>query len=183
MRAAVSPGGGRSGDGSDKPGCNRGLVSVWLCLLSACWTAASPAAAASNKVRVTSLSDVDFGNVANVSADAVQSQSMCLFSDTVTSGYNVMASGSGVGGAFEIASGSQRMAYEVQWNGSPNRTSGSQLLPNVPLIGQTSGATQQTCNNGPATSASLIILLRSAVLSQAMAGSYSGTLTLLVGPE
>jgi hypothetical protein len=156
---------------------------VWICLLSACWSAASPAVAASNKVRITGLSDVNFGNVSNLSADAVQSQSMCLFSDTVTSGYNVTASGSGLGGAFELASGSQRMAYEVQWNGSANRTSGSQLLPNVPLIGQTSAATQQTCNNGPATNASLIILLRSAALSQAMAGSYSGTLTLLVGPE
>jgi hypothetical protein len=156
---------------------------VWICLLSACWSAASPAVAASNKVRITGLSDVNFGNVSNLSADAVQSQSMCLFSDTVTSGYNVTASGSGLGGAFELASGSQRMAYEVQWNGSANRTSGSQLFPNVPLIGQTSAATQQTCNNGPATNASLIILLRSAALSQAMAGSYSGTLTLLVGPE
>src|SRR5689334_1888165 len=174
MRAAVSPGGGRSGDGMKQPGRCRGRVSVWLCFLGAFGVVSSPAVAASNKVRITGLSDVNFGSVSNLSTDAIQSQSMCLFSDTVTTGYNVTAAGSGLGGAFELASGSQRMAYEVQWNGLANRTSGSQLLPNVPLIGQTSAATQQTCNNGPATSASLVILLRSAALSQAMAGTYSG---------
>jgi hypothetical protein len=46
-----------------------------------------------------------------------------------------------------------------------------------------STASHQTCSTGPASSASLIILLRSAALSSARAGSYNGTLTLVVGPE
>jgi hypothetical protein len=58
-----------------------------------------------------------------------------------------------------------------------------QLSPNVPLTGQTSAASHQVCSNGPATSASLIVLLRSAGLSSVTAGTYSGTLTLLVGAE
>jgi hypothetical protein len=58
-----------------------------------------------------------------------------------------------------------------------------QLSPNVPLTGQTSTATQQTCNSGPATSASLIVVLRSTALSSATAGTYNGAVTLLVGPE
>ena len=53
----------------------------------------------------------------------------------------------------------------------------------IALTGQVSGATHQTCNNGPASSASLIILLRSNVLSSAIAGAYNGTLTLVVGAE
>jgi hypothetical protein len=144
---------------------------------------ASPALAASNKVRITDLSDVNFGVIANLGVDATRSQSVCLFADTNSNGYNITASGTGPGGAFVLASGPRTMSYEVQWSDSSGQGSGNQLASNVPLTGQVSGATHQTCNNGPATSASLIILLRSNVLSSATAGSYNGTLTLVVGPE
>jgi hypothetical protein len=46
-----------------------------------------------------------------------------------------------------------------------------------------SQAKQQTCNSGPATSASLIVIIRSAALTSADAGFYSGDLTLVIGPE
>lgn len=144
---------------------------------------ASPALAASNKVRITDLSDVNFGIVANLAVDAIRNQSVCLYADTSTNGYNITASGTGPGGAFELSSGPRTMSYEVQWSSSSGQGSGTQLASNVPLTGQVSGAIHQTCNNGPATSASLIILLRSTDLSSATAGAYYGTLTLVVGPE
>ena len=144
---------------------------------------ASPALAASNKVRITDLSDVDFGIIANLGVDAIRSQSVCLYADTNSNGYNVTASGTGPGGAFVLSSGPRTMTYEVQWSNSSGQGSGTQLASNVPLTGQVSGATHQTCSNGPATTASLIILLRSNVLSSATAGAYNGTLTLVVGAE
>jgi hypothetical protein len=144
---------------------------------------ASPALAASNKVRITDLSDVDFGIIANLGVDAIRSQSVCLYADTNSNGYNVTASGTGPGGAFVLSSGPRTMTYEVQWSNSSGQGSGTQLASNVPLTGQVSGATHQTCSSGPATSASLIILLRSNVLSSATAGTYNGTLTLVVGAE
>jgi len=144
---------------------------------------AAPADAASNKVRITSLSDVAFGTVANLSSDAVQSQSLCLYADTATNGYNVRAFGSGGAGAFTLTSGSNTLPFEVQWSPSSGQSSGVQLSPNVALSGQVSAATQQTCNSGPATSASLVVILRTAALSSAAAGSYSGSLTLVIGPE
>jgi hypothetical protein len=143
----------------------------------------SPALGASNKVRITDLSDVNFGVVANLGVDAIRNQSLCLYADTDTNGYNITASGTGSGGAFELSSGSRTMSYEVQWSSSSGQGSGTQLASNVPLTGQVSNATHQVCNNGPATSASLIILLRSNVLSSATAGAYNGTLTLVVGAE
>jgi hypothetical protein len=150
---------------------------------SAIMLTASPAFAASNKVRVSNLNDVAFGSIANLSVDSSQSQSICLYSDTSTSGYNITATGAGPGGAFQLSSGPRALTYEVQWNSSSGQSSGIQLSPNVPLTGQTSTATQQTCNNGPPTSASLIILFRSGTLSSATAGTYSGILTLVVGAE
>ena len=144
---------------------------------------ASPSNAVSNHVRITKLSDVAFGTLANLGVDAVQAQSVCLYADTATNGYNVTATGTGSGGAFELNATPGTMAYVVQWNSSAGQSSGTQLVPNVPLTGQVTSATQQTCNSGPATSASLIVTLQSTALSSATAGTYNGTLTLLIGPE
>ena len=148
------------------------------------WAAAGSAAlGASNNVRITSLSDIAFGTVSNLSADAIQSESLCLYANTATNGYNVRAFGSGGAGAFTMASGADTLPFEVQWSPSAGQSSGVQLTPNVALGGQVTSATQQTCNSGPATSASLVVILRTAALSSAAAGSYSGSLTLVIGPE
>jgi hypothetical protein len=156
------------------------LVAVSLALGA---VAPAPARAASNKVRISKLTDVAFGSIANLSQDAVRSQSVCLYADTATNGYDITASGTGPGGAFELTSGAAAMGYQVQWSSSAGQTSGAQLAPNVPLTGQVASATHQTCGTGPATSASLIVVLPATALSSAMAGAYNGTLTLVVGPE
>jgi len=143
----------------------------------------TPSNAASNKVRITNLSDVGFGTIANLNVDAVQSQSVCVYADTNTSGYNVTGIGAGPGGAFQLSSGAASMSFDVLWSSSPGQNSGTQLTPNVPLTGQVSSGTHQTCSNGPATTASLVVVLRSIALSSAAAGTYNGTLTLVIGPE
>lgn len=173
----------RPGISSLRVRLNSGLGAVARGALLAAALAASPLHAQSNNVRITKLSDVAFGAIANVGADATSSQSLCVYANTAIQGYRITASGSAPGGAFSLTSGSFLLNYEVQWNQSPNQSSGTQLSPNVTLTGLISSATQQTCNSGPATSASLILVLRSSELSSARAGSYSGTLTLLVGPE
>lgn len=149
----------------------------------ALFAGAAPASAANDKARITALSDVTFGTIANLSVDAINSQSVCVYSTSAASGYNVTASGNGPSGAFQLLSGAQALPFEVQWSGTSGQTSGIQLSPNVPLTGQVSIASQQTCNSGPASSASLVVILRSSALTSATAGTYSGTLTLLVGPE
>lgn len=162
----------------------RGAIRPLACIGPLLWLLlADPGFAASNKVRITNLSDVAFGSIANLSVDAARSENVCLFSDTSTAGYNIRATGTGPGGAFQLASGPAAMAYEVQWNTTTGQNSGLQLTPNVPLTGLTSSATHQTCSTGAAASASLIIVLRSTALSTASAGNYTGTLTLVVGPE
>ena len=156
------------------------VLALLLPVVAAC---ASPAAAQSNNVRITNLSDATFGPIGNLETDAVASQSLCLYANTALNGYRITASGSGAGGSFELSSAAGALGYDVQWNSTPGQSTGSQLQPNVPLTGQVSNATQQRCNAGPPVSASLIVILRSAALSSATAGSYTGTLTLVVGPE
>ena len=153
------------------------LGGVLLCLWS------GTAAAQSNNVRLTRLSDVAFGSLVNLDADAVQAQSVCAFAQTAANRYQVTAAGSAPGGAFALVSGSDLLDYEVQWNSLSGQTSGTQLSANSTLTGQVSLATQQTCNSGPPTSASLILVLRATALGSAQAGTYNGTLTLVIGPE
>lgn len=156
---------------------------MWLAGGCALLLFASPATAASDNVRITNLGDVAFGTVADLATDAIRSQSLCVYANTPTRGYNVRAVGSGPGGAFALSSGAASMPFDVQWSSSPGQGSGVQLSPNVALSGQVSSATQQTCNAGPAASASLVVILRTAALSSAPAGSYGGSLTLVIGAE
>jgi hypothetical protein len=143
-----------------------------------------PAPAASQQVRITKLTDQAFGSITNLAVDAVRSENVCVFSNTATRGYNVKATGAGAGGAFTLNLGSSALAYEVQWNGASGQSSGTSLSPGATLTGLTSTATQQACSNGPATTASLIVIIRTAVLTAAIAGvGYSGTLTIVIGPE
>lgn len=135
------------------------------------------------KVRVTNLSDVNFGLISNLQADARRAQNVCVFSQSSGNRYSVTAIGSGTGSSFALSNGSNSLAYEVEWNDQSGQTSGTSLSPTVAATGRVSAATQQTCNSGPATSASLIIILRSSALTQAREGSYSGSLTLVVAAE
>lgn len=143
-------------------------------------TLASPAVA---KVRVSGLSDVNFGTIGNLSVDAVQAQSVCVYSNGTNNSYSVRASGSGSGGAFTLSNGAATLAYTVRWNSQSGQSNGTVLATSAMLSGQLSNAQQQACTNGPPTTASLIITLPATSLSTAAAGNYSGTLTLIVGEE
>ena len=143
----------------------------------------NPVPAFAQKVRITNLSDIDFGMIANLQADSRRSQNVCLYSNGTAGGYSVVATGSGPGSGFSLTSGPNLLAYDVEWSGQSGQASGTALSPNVALTGQTSAATHQFCNSGPSSSASLIVVLRGSELARARQGSYSGTLTLLIAAE
>lgn len=134
------------------------------------------------KVRINGLVDVNFGALANLETDAVQSQSFCLYSQN--SRYSIRADGSGSGGAYTLSGAAADLSYEVRWNERGGETNGTSLSPGVALSGLMSDAQNQNCaGSGPSTSASLILILPATSLTSAMEGSYSGTLTLIVAEE
>ena len=144
----------------------------------------APAApAAAQQVQISKLSDVAFGTIVDFTTDSVSAQNVCIFSSTAQKGYNIRATGSGTGSAFTLANGSARLAYEVQWSANSGRTTGTSLTTNVALTGLRTNANNATCSSGPATTASLIVIIRAASLGAAAGGAYNGTLTLLVAPE
>jgi len=132
---------------------------------------------------VTNLSDVNFGLISNLQADARRSQNVCLFSNSTGGRYSITATGSGSGSSFALNDGSNSLPYEVEWSDQSGQTGGTSLAPAVSATGRVSAASQQACNSGPATSASLIVVLRASSLTQAREGNYSGSLTLLVAAE
>ena len=142
-----------------------------------------PIPASAQKVRITNLSDVEFGQLANPQAESRRSQSICVYSNSAGNTYSVIASGSGTGASFALANGPSSLAYDVEWSQQSGQVSGTLLSANVALTGQSSAAAHQFCNNGPPTSASLTIVLRAAELSRAQEGNYSGSLTLLIAAE
>lgn len=154
-----------------------------LCLAMMFVLVGQPQQASAQKVRITDITDVDFGLLSDLQADSRRSQNICLFSNSSGGAYSVAASGSGPGSAFTLSNGSASLAYEVEWSDQSGQSSGTGLAPNAALTGRMSSATHQFCNSGPAASASLIIILRSVDLAQAREGSYTGSLTLLIAAE
>lgn len=144
----------------------------------------SAQATGADKVRISGNSDIAFGTVTSFVSDYLRSQSVCLFAKAPPSDtYRITATGSGNGGSFSLSSGTDTLPYEVQWSASSGQTSGTQLVPNVPLTGLSNSAQNDDCSRGPATTASLIVTIRRFAIASAMAGSYHGSLSLLVAPE
>jgi len=164
-------------------GARKGILRLAFSIALFLSAVAYPLPAFAQKVRITNLSDVDFGLISNLQADALRSQNVCVYSQSTGGRYSITAAGSGAGSSFSLSNGSNALDYEVEWSDQSGQTSGTSLTPNVAATGRVSAATQQTCNSGPAASASLIILMRSPSLSQAREGTYSGSLTLLVAAE
>jgi hypothetical protein len=134
------------------------------------------------QVRLTKLSDVSFGTLTTLTTKT-NAQNVCAFATSLTGRYSVRASGSGTGGALTLAGSGAPMPYEVQWAGTPNQTTGTPLLANTTVGGFTDGDVLETCNLINTSSATLIVILRDTALASATAGSYLGTLTLVLAAQ
>ncbi len=154
-----------------------------LCGALAALAALTSTGAAAQSVRISGLSDVQFGTLTNLINDQRASQTICVYSSALNGGYRVTATGSGPSGAFTLQSGSAQLEYELQWASSANQTSGQPLSPGVPLASQTGSTWFSNCLFGLFLSASLITVLRAQDTSSARAGAYSGSVALMIAPN
>ena len=161
--------------------CGKILSLHWAAFLGL--VALTPVSAQAQSVRINRLSDVAFGTISNFTIDQRISQNICVFTTPLGTLYRVTATGSGTGGGFSLVSGASTMAYEVEWAATTGQTTGTSLTSGVALTNLTTAATTSGCNSIPTRSASLIIVLRTAVIGAAKSGSYTGVLTLLVAPN
>lgn len=156
-----------------------GLVRMIGVALLAC--AASNANA--QLVQISRLTDPGFGKISNFTTDITNADNVCVYSTASGGLYHVTATGSGTGGAFTLASGANLLAYEVQWAASSGQTTGTDLTSGVASTVFTSNAVNAGCTSAPTNVATLLTILRTASVSAATSGSYTGVLTLLVAPN
>lgn len=130
-----------------------------------------------DEVRISNLADIDLGIFAG--ADAIGSTDACVYRNG-TGAYRITATGSGAGGAFSLTDGTNSVAYTVEYD---DGTGALALGSSTPLIGRTgadpASATCATTGNN-ATVTTTVTAADGAALP---AGTYTGTLTLLVAPE
>lgn len=133
-----------------------------------------------NLIRITGMADFSFGTYSG-SGDMDQNDNVCVYTNKASGTYRVTASGSGAGGAFSVASGADTLAYGVFFNDVSGTTGEQALTSGSALTGQ-SGAntTSQTC--GGSDNANIHVRFLETNLTAAPAGSYTGTLTIVVEP-
>ena len=157
-------------------------TSVLFEILTLAWIL-MPASAQAQSARITNLADEPFGTITNFSVDQKISQNVCAYQPSSGNIYNVTATGSGSGGGFTLSSGANTINYEVQWSDTTGKTTGTALVTGVALNGQTTNATQSGCTSGPGNTASLITILRTAMIGTARSGSYTGVLSIILAPN
>ena len=144
--------------------------------------AASPAAA--DSARIAGLANINFGSIVNA-VDQTSSQSVvvCSYKNNPQNlPYSVTAMGSGTASAFELSSGAAILPYDVQWASAAGQTGGTLLQPGSPATGFGGGANGFNCSTQGAN-ASLTVTIRSVDIAAAPAGTYTGTLQLLIAPQ
>jgi hypothetical protein len=135
------------------------------------------------QAQISGLTDIDLTN-SNPNNAAVSSQNTCVWSNTATKGYSIVASGSGASSAFTLANGSLTVPYSVAWAATSAASSGTAMTAGTALTGLTTTATKPTCSSSPTTTSTLIVTIAASDLqSMTAVTTYTGTLTLLVTPN
>ncbi len=128
-------------------------------------------------VRISSLHDIDLGTWDGQS-DMSGSEPNCVWS--TTGGYAITGIGSGTDGDFTITNSVDELTYTAEWTDSSGKK-GKKLKAHKELDKRVTDANAQDCNGN--TSATLDIEIKKGHLKNVSAGTYSGTLTLIVAVE
>ena len=128
--------------------------------------------------RIRNMADASFASYPG-SGDLSFNQNVNISVNYASGGYRVTGSGSGAGGAFTIADGSNVIPYEVKFNDEVGVSGNVALSSGSALTGQT-GAVKPISST--TNDANYAIKLAEADILAVDAGSYSGTISLVVAP-
>lgn len=150
------------------------------CLPWATLTLLAAASAVAVDIRISDLSDLDFGSIPPTAGPLTNTMDFCV-SLSENGRYNVVARGSGPGDAFVLRNGFWDLPYTLRYSDKPGRR-GEELTPGLPLGGLKAKRRQpgQDCRRPAAT---IEVTISSASLESARSGRYNGVLRLTVSPE
>ena len=132
-----------------------------------------PRSAESQSVRISGMSDLSLGTWMG-SGDLTNQATLCIYT-LGNANYSIRATGNGAGSAFTLSSGGSTVAYEVYF-----KDSGSFVQLTSGTRGNFTDANTTTDGCGGVNNATIKVVATAAALSAATAGSYSGTVTLLL---
>jgi hypothetical protein len=159
--------------------CRRLIALKIVAAVLAVGSYAAPATA--QLVRLSDLKDLNFANLVP-GRDAVVVEDVCIFSNAVGGAYRISVSGSAQGNSFILQGPGTALPIVLMWSARAGDRTGMAVHPGETRTGLHSAASDEACGSG--ASASLIVQIRAADLGHAMGGAlYSGTITLMVGPE
>jgi hypothetical protein len=128
------------------------------------------------EILISGLSDITL--TGGDGSDATGSSGVCVFRNSAGT-YNITASGSGAANAFTITDGTDTLDYALTFDdgtGAEALATGA-VLPSL----NNANTSSKTCDG--ATNGTIGITVAAADYDAAAAGTYNGTLTLLVAPE
>jgi hypothetical protein len=133
-------------------------------------------------VKISHLKDLTLPTFKG-SGNSIASEDLCVYTNVQVGAYRVTAIGSGSGGAFAVTSGkSSQMDYSARWNTRTGTSGNVELTPNVTLAGRSGASTtSESCGGG--NNANLEVSIPYATLARSWAGTYTGTLRLVVEPD
>jgi hypothetical protein len=140
------------------------------------------------RANITNLTDLQVTGWVIGDGAVTMTEDVCVYSTRPSGGYTVQATGSGTAGAFTLANGAKTIDYTVLWNAggvgslSDSGTSLTAAMVSGPL---THAATDSSTCSGitPGPTARLVVGVTKAEMTGASAGSYTGTLTLMITPN
>jgi hypothetical protein len=137
------------------------------------------------RVKISGLLDLTRAAWEDGNGDVILEDDLCVYSTKAGGGYKITANGSGAASAFEVASGTNILAYALKWNAGGQ---GALATPTVSLSPNTLSAafanastTSPNCASGD--TARLQVSIGATAMAAAVDGTYTGVLTLIVSPS
>lgn len=132
------------------------------------------------QVKISSVNSLSLGTWSG-SGSLSDNDDVCIYNSD-TSNYSITASGSGSGQSFAMSGSGSSMAFEVWFKGSSGSVGTySQLTSGSPE--NFSGANQTAVDCGGGVNANVKVSVGALTLGSVPAGSYSGSLTIVVTPR
>ncbi len=142
-----------------------------------------PGGAWAQKVQIDNIDDLALGTWSGV-GDLSAADNVCIHSRHSGQTYGITLTGDGAGGAFTLSSGAPTLLpYRVYWNDEITEVGKVEVFAGVKLGSQTGASRFRRCRFVPTgTNANFSVEISSTDLEGVQAGTYSGVLTLFLGP-
>lgn len=133
-------------------------------------------------VRISGLSDVAFGTYGGTGI-LQDNQNICVYTNDAAADYKITLDNPNNSGTFELADGTNKIAYSVLFNDAAGTTGQTAVTAGSALTAQSGANTSSIDCSVGGDSANVEVSIAEGDLQAAPIGSYTGTLQLVLEPS